>query len=188
MPPVVGRPEGKVLPPAAMYGVPAPVSQFADSSVAEQARDVVRTILEQDFVHQTPAEHLWHSSLTYYGPAGFGLASGFAEYRAHILEPIYIGFGNTSLDLRILVCEDHFCGAHGRLHGVHRGDFLGFPSSGREVSLRFGMHWRILDGRAMEGWAILDMPDFFNQFGMDMFEVAALQNPGPVLHDAASQR
>ena len=40
------------------------------------------------------------------------------------------------LQVDILTCEGTYCGAHGYLHGIHTGTFLGEPASNLEVRLR----------------------------------------------------
>merc|ERR1711936_1063471 len=81
-------------------------------------------------------------------------------------------FSQRELQIDILTCEGTYCGAHGYLHGNNTGDFLGEKASNTQVRLRFGLHYRVDVSRGMipEGYAIFDLPGFFIQNGINLYE------------------
>jgi len=117
--------------------------------------------------------------MRFYGPSGVGFAQSFDEYAAHVLLPLRLAFSTAALDLDVLSCEGNFCGAHGHLRGVHSGCFAGQPATMRQVSLRVGLHWHIVDGRVRDGYWMTDMPALFEQFGVDLFDRAMSGTPLP---------
>lgn len=165
--------DGIVLPPAANDGVPAPFSVLAATRDVDTARAVMHTILKHDWEGMASEQPWWHPDMTFYGPRGIGLAKGIPAFQEHVLKPFRAAFANRSLTGEILTCEGNYCAAMGHILGQHVGTWLGLPASGKQVSIRFGMHWRIVEGKAKEGWAIFDAVGLFNQLGLDFFASAS---------------
>mmetsp|Transcript_25777 Transcript_25777/g.79217 ORF Transcript_25777/g.79217 Transcript_25777/m.79217 type:complete len:199 (+) Transcript_25777:3-599(+) len=185
----IGRPllppapleEGVVLPPSADDGVPAPLSVLvsAQGRDAGAARAVVLAALHQDWAGDANCEaQSWHGDLSFYGPGGIGLARGAGEYRQHVLAPFRAAFGERTVATELMTCEGNYCGALGRLQGHGLEPWLGLPTAGKEVAVRFAMHWRVVGGKVQEGWAIFDMPGLFQQLGLDFYAMAAAKMPG----------
>jgi len=184
----VGRPllpkapleEGLVLPPAANDGVPAPLSAVVQAEKRDDAaaRRVVEAALREDWAgDEQSAARSWHEDMTFYGPGGIGLARGTALYQRHVLAPFRAAFANRTADVTFLTCEGNYCAAFGHIHGRGAAPWLGLPTTGRDVALRFAMHWRVVGDRVQEGWAIFDMPGLFEQVGMDFYAMAAAAKP-----------
>ena len=171
--------EGTFLPPRAMDGLPAPLSAYTSPEEAEASRAIARELLAAEWEGALDSSALWHADeMIFYGPSGVGLARGFEEYRLHVLAPLWAAFADRRFELDTLVCEGGFCGAHGYLHATHVGCYLGeSPAEGghpRRVSLRVGMHWHIVDGKALDGYAFYDAPAFFMQLGTDLLARASM--------------
>lgn len=46
---------------------------------------------------------------------------------------------------------------------THRGTFAGIPATGREVTARGAVFYRVVDGRIAEAWDVLDTGEFMQQ-------------------------
>ena len=114
------------------------------------------------------ASGLWASDMRFYAPSGIGFAANLAEYEEHVLGAVRRGLRGRSFALDVLSCEGGYCGAHGYLHATHSGCFLGEAATGRDVRLRLGLHWHVVDGVATEGYAMMDAPDLFAQLGIGL--------------------
>jgi len=170
--------EGLVLPPSANDGVPAPYSILARSRTSQPARAMVNGALKDQWVGNAQENQWWHDDMLFYGPRGIGFAKGYEAFKQHILTPFHAAFTQRTLDLSILTCEGNYCAAQGHIIGLHSARWLGVAprfvdGKALEVKLRFGMHFRVVDGKAKEGWAIFDVPGFFQQVGLDFFKSAA---------------
>eukprot|EP00747_Dinoflagellata_sp_TGD_P179553 gnl/TRDRNA2_/TRDRNA2_30537_c0_seq1.p1 gnl/TRDRNA2_/TRDRNA2_30537_c0~~gnl/TRDRNA2_/TRDRNA2_30537_c0_seq1.p1 ORF type:complete len:450 (+),score=81.74 gnl/TRDRNA2_/TRDRNA2_30537_c0_seq1:61-1410(+) len=168
-------PEGTVLPPAANDGVPAPLSTLmqAQGRDAKAARAVAEAALQQDWTGSGDSVQHWHDDLTYYGPGGIGLARNLNDYTKHILGPFRAAFEKRTAFVELSACEGNYCGLFGRLSGRGVGKWLGLPTTGQDVSFRFAMHYRIVDDKIQEGWAIFDFPGLFAELGFDFYALAA---------------
>lgn len=170
-------PEGLVLTAEANDGVPAPLSVVVKDRDSGPARAAAARALTDGWAGESDAARWWHQDLMFYGPGGIGVARGLHEYEVHVLGLYRSAFANRTCETRMLFCEGNYCGAHGVLWGHHVGTWVGQQASNRTVGIRFGMHFRVVDGLVKEGWAIFDIPGFFGQLGRDFFAEARDQAP-----------
>lgn len=171
-------PEGLVLSPATNDGVPAPFSDVAAARDSSAAKLVAEGALRDCWVGDTPADRWWHGNLTFYGPGGIGMARNASEFDEHVVGPYRAAFADRRLDSRMLFCEGNYCASYGYLIGKHVGAWVGQQASNQTVSLRYTMHWRVVDGKVQEGWAIFDFVGFFQQLGKDFWEAARSPEAG----------
>jgi len=170
-------PEGFVMTAHANDGVPAPLSVVVTGRDRVAAERAAAGALYDGWAGGEPAAKWWQGNMTFYGPGGIGLASSVGEFQQHVLDPYHAAFSDRTVDRRMLFCEGNYCGAFGTLWGNHVGTWVGLPASGKRLGLRFAMHFRIIEGRVQEGWAIFDFPGLFSQLGMDFFAMARDQMP-----------
>ena len=164
--------EGLMLPPAAMDGIPGPVSRLVRPEDTQMALDIVTALVLEDFVTGAGPSLLWDEDMVWYGGAGFGMATSRAEYEEHVLGPLRAGLSDRDLHLDILHCEGVYCGGHGYLVGRHTGEWLGEEPTGLPVRLRLALHWRVdlTQGVVKECWAMFDLPAAFIMIGVDLFD------------------
>jgi predicted ester cyclase len=167
--PKAALPEGWVQPPKAVDGTPAPNSYFVNPAHTDVSRAVVSRLLQHEWAQKSGVSPSWAEDMIWYGPAGIGMARSKEEYRKEFIEKLYRAFANVKLEISVMPCEGPYCGAHGYLHGDHVGEWLGQPATGKRVSLRFGSHWHVVNGQVIEGWTLMDLPNLFRQFGIDLF-------------------
>jgi predicted ester cyclase len=89
------------------------------------------------------------------GPEGVrqqfeGFPAAFADFRASILDQVADGDMVTTRKV---------------FHGTHRGPFMGFEPTGREVEIRVIDIVRVADGRIAEHWACDDRLGLLEQLG-----------------------
>jgi len=165
--------EGFMLPPAAMDGLPAPISRLVHPEDSLRSKQIIEQLLQDDFVLHNPGPSgLWEEDMVWYGSAGFGVAHGVEEYEVHFLAPLREGLSQRKLALDVVHCEGAYCGAHGYLEAVHSGYWLGEQPTNMQIRLRLALHWRVnLDtGLVPECWAMWDLPAAFNMLGINLFD------------------
>jgi len=165
-------PEGMFYPPRAMDGLSAPVSRLVNPEDTIISKSIVTELLEWDFVGDEGSSQLWTEDLVWYGSAGFGMASGRAQYEDDFLTPLKAGVSERYLEVDVVSCEGSYCGAHGYLYGNHTGLWLGEQPTFLPFRLRFGIHWRVevATRQVPEAWAMFDLPAAFHDIGIDLFE------------------
>jgi len=160
-----------VQPPQTMDGIPAPLSAVVRPQDSIDSKKLVVKILDSEWLQQNASGAYWASDMIWYGPVGFGVAYGVDDYLKHFLKPLHVALSQPELQLDVLTCQGTFCGAHGYLHALHSGEWLGQPATSKRVALRFGMHWHVdlVQGRVVEGYAMFDLPAVFMQMGVDLY-------------------
>jgi len=167
--------EGLVLPPAANDGVPAPLSVLVQAQArnALQARAIAEAALQRDWAGGGNVAAGWYNNLTFYGPGGIGVARSLESYQEHVLRPFRASLVNRTATVELSTCEGNYCGLFGHFSGRGVRNWLGLPTTGRNVSFRFAMHYRIVVDKVQEGWAIFDFPGLFTEVGLDFWKLAA---------------
>jgi len=163
--------EGWVSPPAAMDGIPAPISRLVNPIDGPSAKILVEEALLHDIIYGSEPSSLWSDSMDWYGPFGIGYAPNKQDYEQFFLKPFREAFSERNIEINILTCEGSYCGVNGFIHGVHSGPWLGEEATFLPVKIRFGFHYRVdlQHGAIPEGYALLDIPGAFIQMGVDLY-------------------
>jgi len=163
--------EGWVSPPAAMDGIPAPISRLVNPMDGPSAKILVEETLLHDFVYGSEPSHLWAEDMDWYGPFGIGYAPSKQDYEVFFLQPFREAFSQREIEINVLTCEGSYCGVNGFIHGVHSGPWLGEEATNSQVRIRFGFHYRVdLQQKTIpEGYALIDLPGAFIQMGVDLY-------------------
>jgi predicted SnoaL-like aldol condensation-catalyzing enzyme len=74
-------------------------------------------------------------------------------------------FGGGRIALEDILAEGDLVAARMRETGTHTGEFKGIQPTGREVSYGSMTFLRIVDGKIVEHWGLLDMPTLLQQIG-----------------------
>ena len=110
--------------------------------------DVFHQTIHPDFVNHT-------------APAGVSKGPDGVSY--YINEVLKKAFGNLRVEILHQVAEGDMVVTHKVFHAVHRGDFMGIPATGKQITLRLMDMIRLKDGLYTEHWAIRDMPHLIDQ-------------------------
>ena len=107
---------------------------------------VLPELLHDDYVYRTPGEEL---------------------VGAEALEGLFRMYHSAFPDLQVRI--DDMFGSGGRvataftLSGTNEGEMMGTPATGRQVSVRGVIHSRVVGGRIVEEWELLDMASLQRQ-------------------------
>jgi len=74
-------------------------------------------------------------------------------------------FGDGRIRIEDIVTEGDLVAARMLETGTHTGEFNGIQPSGKKVSYGSMTFLRILDGKILEHWGLLDMPTLLQQIG-----------------------
>ncbi len=79
-----------------------------------------------------------------------GFRSAFPDFRAEVFD---------------MVAEDDKVVTYKAFSGTHRGEFMGIPPTGRDVSFRVIDIVRMRDGQVVEHWNVVDLMGLMQQLG-----------------------
>ena len=124
-------------------------------------------------MHDFFAENFW-----WFGPAPIGTFRGFADYERGHATPFLTAFPDrVGGNHRARFGQGDFVASTGwpSITATHKGDgWLGTGATDREITMRVMDFWRAEAGMLIENWVMIDVPDLFNQIGIDVF--AAMQD------------
>ena len=98
--PKAALPEGWVQPPAAMDGVPSPISRLVDATLNPVSIAMAEEVLMFDLVEgDMIASPLWAADMRWFGPFGIGYAENLELYTTHFLNPLREAFSERQLQV-----------------------------------------------------------------------------------------
>ncbi len=69
------------------------------------------------------------------------------------------------LELEDMVAEDDKVAVRSTVHGVHKGEFMSIPPTGKQVSFPLMITYRIANGKIIEHWMLADVMSLMQQLG-----------------------
>jgi predicted ester cyclase len=85
---------------------------------------------------------------------------GVMYFFNHFLKP---AFPELKVDIQRQVAENDIVTTHKIFHTIHKGDFMGIPATGRNVTMEVIDIIRLKDGKFVEHWNVLDWQQVINQ-------------------------
>lgn len=131
-------------------------------------RELIGTFYEKFWneVDLRVADDILHPDVTFRGSVGVG-AIGRPAVRDYVLM-ITSALSEYRCDVEVLICEGDRAAAKVRFSGVHTGDFLGFPPTGRRVEW-IGSAFFVADGGMLrEIWVLGDLETLKAQLRSEM--------------------
>ena len=134
----------------------------------EEIKAVYRRVLKEYFEEGNeavadelyPANHVNHT-MNIHGP----------EEWKQFVAPWRPAFPDLRFEIEFQVAEGDMVMNHWMAHATHTGDFMGIPATGKKVSFAGMSVGRIVDGKIVEEWSLMDT------FGL-MQQLGAIPSPG----------
>ena len=103
------------------------------------------------------------------GNAGCGTKNGLREFQDNWQRPFQQAFSDKVCIDEARVVQGQWAAAFGRQEAVHTGEFMGIAPTGRRVEIRYMDFWRVVDGKIVDNWVMVDFPSVMRQLGVDPF-------------------
>ena len=87
------------------------------------------------------------------------------------LQGLRTAFPDVTLELADVAAYGDLVAFRSTMRGTHRGELLGIPPTGEQVTVALVDMWRVSGGRVVEQWGGPDMFDLLRQLGAT-FDVA----------------
>ncbi|MEE4216628.1 MAG: ester cyclase [Xanthomonadales bacterium] len=175
----------ELLPPDAgsSAGVPAPAtgdgvmtepkSPASGEASLRLIEEMIDGLMEFDGhdLNSMRMERFWTRDMRWYGPAGIGTTQGLDGFQKNHQDPFLEAFPDRyAAPHAALFAEGDYVCVTGwpSVVGTHKGRYLGYPATGKQVEMRVMDFWRNEQGLLAENWVLIDMLDLFLQFGYDL--------------------
>ena len=108
-------------------------------------------------------------SFRWIGNAGCGFKKGLKEFQDNWQRPFQAAFSDKVCLDEARVTQGEWCAAFGRQEAVHTGPFMGIEPTGKRVEIRYMDFWKVVDGKIVDNWVMVDFPYVMQQLGVDPF-------------------
>jgi steroid delta-isomerase-like uncharacterized protein len=124
--------------------------KYALGCINDRDMDGFLSLIHQDAVDHTPVP---------------GQAPGRAGWKQR-LQKLAGAFSGTTFVLEDQISEIDLVSGRYRFAGLHTGDLMGAPATGKPFAVSAIDMVRIRDGRIVEHWGLFDMPELMSQLGL----------------------
>ena len=108
-------------------------------------------------------------SFRWMGNAGCGFKQGLQEFQDNWQRPFQAAFSEKVCIDEARITEGQWCAAFGRQEALHSGEFMGIAPTGKRVEIRYMDFWKVVDGKIVDNWVMVDFPYVMRQLGVDPF-------------------
>ncbi|MEM9058104.1 MAG: ester cyclase [Pseudomonadota bacterium] len=108
-------------------------------------------------------------SFRWMGNAGCGFKNGLKEFQDNWQRPFQAAFSDKVCIDEARIVQGQWCAAFGRQEAVHSGPFMGIAPTGKRVEIRYMDFWKVVDGKIVDNWVMVDFPSVMQQLGVDPF-------------------
>ena len=109
-------------------------------------------------------------SFRWIGNAGCGFKNGLEEFQDNWQRPFQAAFSDKVCIDEARITQGEWCAAFGRQEAVHTGHFMGIEPTGKRVEIRYMDFWKVVDGKIVDNWVMVDFPYVMQQLGVDPFD------------------
>lgn len=108
-------------------------------------------------------------SFRWFGNYGCGTKIGLRAFQDHWQRPFQAAFSDKVCIDEARLYMGEWAAAFGRQEAIHSGPFMGIAPTGRRVEIRYMDFWKVVDGRIVDNWVMVDFPHVLSQLGVDVF-------------------
>ena len=114
-------------------------------------------------------ERFFSETFRWVGNAGCGFKQGLKEFQDNWQRPLQAAFSDKVCIDEARVTQGEWCAAFGRQEARHTGPFMGIEPTGKRVEIRYMDFWKVVDGKIVDNWVMVDFPYVMRQLGVDVF-------------------
>ena len=105
----------------------------------------------------------------WFGNAGCGTKQGLREFQDNWQRPFQAAFSDKVCNDEARIAEGEWMAAFGAQQATHSGEFMGIAPTGKRVEIRYMDFWKVVDGKIVDNWVMVDFPHVMRQLGVDPF-------------------
>ncbi len=141
-----------------------------DLTRTEETRRVVEAMVGALNAHEIDGiGRYFAESFRWMGNAGCGTKKGLREFQENWQRPFQAAFSDKVCIDEARIVQGEWCAAFGRQEAVHSGEFMGIAPTGKRVEIRYMDFWKVVDGKIVDNWVMVDFPHVMRQLGVDPF-------------------
>ena len=103
------------------------------------------------------------------GNQGCGTKQGLKAFQDNWQRPFQAAFSDKVCIDEARLYMGEWAAAFGRQEAVHSGSFMGIEPTGKKVEIRYMDFWKVVDGKIVDNYVMVDFPHVMAQLGVDAF-------------------
>lgn len=148
----------------------APLTRDNDLSKTEQTRGVVEAMVDGLNDHEIDGMGAFFAqTFRWMGNAGCGTKLGLEAFQHQWQKPFQAAFSDKVCIDEARLAEGEWMAAFGRQEATHSGEFMGIAATGQRVEIRYMDFWKVVDGKIIDNYVMVDFPHVMQQLGVDPF-------------------
>lgn len=104
------------------------------------------------------------------GNTGRGTEEGLREFQDNWQKPFQAAFSDKVCVDEARLYMGEWAAAFGRQEAVHSGRFMGVEPTDKRVTIRCMDFWKVVDGKIVDNYVMVDFPHVLAQLGVDVFD------------------
>ncbi len=141
-----------------------------DHSKTAQTRAVIEGMVDGLNDHRiNDIGEFFSQSFRWLGNTGCGTKNGLREFQDNWQRPFQASFSDKVCIDEARLYDGEWSSAFGRQEALHTGDFMGVAPTGKRVEIRYMDFWKVVDGKIVDNWVMVDFPHVLAQLGVDVF-------------------
>ena len=146
------------------------LSRDTDLSKTDDTRRVIEDMVDGLNDHRIDdIGAFFADSFRWIGNRGCGHKTGLREFQDNWQRPFQAAFSDKVCIDEARLYMGEWAAAFGRQEAVHSGHFMGIAPTGKQVEIRYMDFWKVVDGKIVDNWVMVDFPHVLAQLGVDCF-------------------
>ena len=148
----------------------AVLTQDVDLSKTAATQAVIENMVDGLNDHRIDdIDEFFANGFRWMGNYGCGTKNGLKEFQDNWQRPFQAAFSDKVCIDEARLFMGEWAAAFGRQEATHTGTFMGIEPTFRRVEIRYMDFWRVVDGKIVDNWVMVDFPHVLAQLGHDVF-------------------
>lgn len=148
----------------------ATLTKHNDMSKTAETKSVIEGMVDGLNDHKIQGiAAFFHPNFNWMGNTGCGTKRGLAEFQENWQRPFQAAFSDKVCVDEARLFSGEWGAAFGRQEATHSGTFMGVEPTGKRVEIRYMDFWKVVDGKIVDNWVMVDFPHVLKQLGVDVF-------------------
>ena len=149
----------------------AVLTRDTDLSKTQETRRVIEGMVDGLNDHRiADIGEFFAQDFRWRGNYGCGTKEGLRAFQENWQTPFQAAFSDKVCIDEARLFMGEWAAAFGRQEATHSGPFMGIAPTGRRVEIRYMDFWKVVDGRIVDNWVMVDFPHVLAQIGRDVFD------------------
>ena len=147
------------------------LTRDTDLAKTNETRSVIEEMVDGLNDHRIDdIGEFFHDDFRWIGNRGCGTKHGLKEFQDNWQRPFQEAFSDkVCIDEARLVMGE-WAASFGRQEATHSGNFMGIAASGKRIEIRYMDFWKVVEGKIIDNWVMVDFPHVLAHLGGDVFD------------------